>query len=183
MAETTIASLEDVRNAGNISQKVDAGTLQFYLDFTSFFLREIIGITRYNQAVAGSLSPSYNNVKLKIAEAMLAVGFSLPAVGVSIAEQGMLRSFSTGGRGGELETVSFTKEIMELANTFISTGHAMIPSSYISADAYKQVWYNVVMRVFPGLDEIPTMGTIASYAESLLKYERGDQSYDPTKEG
>lgn len=183
MAVDTIASVADVRAAGNISQKAGSDTLEFYLEFTSFFLRQILGETRYDQAVAGSLSPSYNNTKLKISEALLTVGFSLPAIGVSIAEQGMLRSFSTGGRGGELETVSFTKEILELANSFISTGHAMIPSDYISAEDYKNVWYNVVMRVFPGLDEIPTMATIASYGEDLLKEARGDQSYDPTKEG
>jgi len=179
----TIASLDDVRSAGNFSKKVAEGTLTFYLNFTSFWLKLTIGEANYEKALAGTLDPTSYNEKLKYAEALLTVSYALPAVGVSIAESGMLKTASVGGRGGEQELVSFTREILALAANFSYMAHCMIPESLITNKKYKEIWFEVIQRVFPGLDEFPTVAMIASDEESLIQAARGDKKYVPGEDG
>lgn len=179
----TIASLEDVRNAGNFSKKVFDDSLTFYLNFTSFWLNLMIGEPNYNKAIAGTLSPTSFNERLRYAEALLAVSYCLPALGVNVAESGMLKTASVGGRGGEQELVSFTREILALAANFSYMAHSMIPDSLITNEKYKEVWFEVTQRVFPGLDEFPTVALIASAEEGLIKEARGDKAYEPREDG
>lgn len=179
----TIASLADVRNAGNFSKKVTEETLAFYLNFTSFWLKLTIGEANYAKAVAGTLDPASYNEKLKYAEALLAVSYALPAIGVNVAESGMLRTASVGGRGGEQELVSFTREILALAANFSYMANTIIPESLITNKRYKEVWFEVVQRVFPGLDEFPTVAMIGSLEEGLIKDARGDKKYVPGEDG
>jgi len=179
----TIASLSDVRDAGNFSKKIENGCLTFYLNFTSFWLKLMIGEPNYEKAIAGTLSPTSFNERLKYAEALLAVSYALPSIGVNIAEAGMLKTASVGGRGGEQELVSFTREILALAANFSYMAHSMIPDSLITNKKYKEVWFEVVQRVFPGLDEFPTVAMIASTEEELIKAARGDKTYVPKEDG
>ena len=179
----TIASLDDVRNAGNFSQKVTEGSLTFYLNFTSFWLKLTIGEANYAKALAGTLDPASYNEKLKYAEALLTVSYALPSIGVNVAESGMLKTASVGGRGGEQELVSFTREILALATNFSYMANTMIPDSLIINKRYKEVWFEVVQRVFPGLDEFPTVAMIGSLEESLIKDARGDKTYVPKEDG
>jgi len=172
----TIASIADVRNAGNYSGKVREDSLTFYLNLSSFFLKEMIGQENYEKAVSGSL-PGDDNEKLKIVEALMAVGFSLPAIATVVAETGALRTVSVGGRGGELEVVSFSREITLLASHFFNLAHLIIPSVYIVSENYEQIWHDVIQRVFPGLDETPTVAPIHSYAEGVIKEARGDERF------
>jgi hypothetical protein len=178
----TIASLEDVRNAGNFSKKIENACLTFYLTFTSFWLKLMIGEPNYDKAVAGTLDPITFNERLKYAEALLAVSYALPSIGVNIAEAGMLKTASVGGRGGEQELVSFTREILALATNFSYMAHSMIPDSLISNKKYKEIWFEVTQRVFPGLDEFPTVAMIASTEEELIKAARGDKKYVPEED-
>lgn len=176
----SLTTTDEVRYAGNFSKKITEETLAFYLNFVGFLLQQMIGKAIYDKAAASLLSPAEDNTKLKLAEALLTVSYSLPAVGIAIAETGMLRTQAVGGRGGELETVSFAREIEELAAHFARLAFAMIPEQYLSDNA-KQVWFSVAQRVFPGLDEMPTMATIHSTAEALIQDERGDEQYNPNE--
>lgn len=179
----TIASLDNVRSAGNFSKKITNESLTFYLNFTSFWLQQTIGESNYAKAITGTLDPVSYNEKLKYAEALLTVSYALPAVGVNVAESGMLKTASVGGRGGEQELVSFTREILALAANFSYMAHCMIPVSLIVNAKYKEVWFQVVQRVFPGLDEFPTVAMIASDEEGLIQTARGDKAYVPEEDG
>lgn len=178
----TISSLDDVRNAGNFSKKVTDDSLTFYLNFTSFWLKLMIGEPNYAKALAGSLVPGSFNERLRYAEALLTVSYALPAIGVNVAESGMLRTASVGGRGGEQELVSFTREILALATNFSYMAYSMIPDSLISNKKYKEIWFEVTQRVFPGLDEFPTVALLGSLEETLIKDARGDKSYVPSED-
>jgi len=180
---TSIASKTDVQNAGNFSQKVSDATLDFYLEFTSFYMEMMLGSTTYAAAVAGTLTPAADVTKLKMSEALLTVSFALPAVGITVAEAGMLRTQAVGGRGGELEVVSFVKELKDLALHFATIGLNLIPETYVQSDKFKPVWFSVIQRVFPGLDEMPTMATIHSDAEATIQDARGDEEYTPGETG
>ena len=179
----TIASLDDVRNAGNFSKKLTDGSLIFYLNFTSFWLKLAIGEANYDKAIAGTLEPEIYNEKLKYAEALLTVSYALPAIGVNVAESGMLRTASVGGRGGEQELVSFTREILALASNFSYMANCMIPECLITSAKFKEFWFEVTQRVFPGLDEFPTVAMISSDEEALIKAARGDKTYVPKEDG
>lgn len=174
----TLATIDDVRHAGNVSKRVDAETLTFYLQFSSKLMRDLLTTAVYTKALAGTL-PADDIFLLKMSEALYTVGYCLPAIGTIVAEQGVLRTASVGGRGGELEAVSFVKELSLLAAHFISLAHVLIPSRYVSDARFEEGWYQVIGRVFPGLDEMPTMAPIFSYAEELLKEARGDKIFNP----
>lgn len=172
---STIATVDNVRHAGNFSEKVSEDVLDFYLTLTSYLFKELIGSSNYAKAVAGSLSGDDND-KLKKAEALMTVGMALPAISTASAEAGILRSFSVGSRG-ELEVVSFVKEVEVLAAAFLNMS-IQLAGSYVSNISYDSVWSNVVMRMFPSLDEMPTVALIGSEAEAVLKKTRGDVTYD-----
>ncbi|MBA7633306.1 hypothetical protein ES703_40870 [subsurface metagenome] len=72
---------------------------------------------------------------------------------------------------------------MALAANFSYMAHSMIPDSLITNKKYKEVWFEVVQRVFPGLDEFPTVAMIASTEEELIKAARGDKTYVPKEDG
>lgn len=174
----TIANVEKVRWAGGFDAKVSADTIQFYLDLTSILFREMIGDENYDKAVAGTLT-ALDNLRLEKAEALMAVAFSVPALATPIGQTGMVRMERV-GVGGNIEVFSFTREVMNYAANFMNMGRRMIPEAYIlDSEAYKEVWSEVVLRVFPGLDELPTQATIASEAEVLLQDARGDRAYFP----
>jgi len=59
----------------------------------------------------------------------------------------------------------------------------MIPESLITNKRYKEVWFEVIQRVFPGLDEFPTVAMVASDEEALIKTARGDKKYVPEEDG
>jgi len=176
---TTIATIADMKNAGNLGARIDDDCLTFYLELVSYMLRRMLGDTNYDAAVAGTLDPAIHNDMIKKAEALMATGFALPALGTKIVETGMLKIQSVGSRGGEIQVASFAKEVMELAANFINMGQHIIPDDYIVADEYKTVWYQVMQRVFPALDELPTMARMHSAAEAAIKRERGDKIYEP----
>ncbi len=178
-----LASQDNVRAAGNFGKKISNESLAFYLEFTSFHLHMVVGDTTYAKAEAGTLSPEEFNTKLKYAEALLTVSFALPALAVQIAESGMLRTASVGGRGGDQELVSFTREVLALASNFAHMGNMMIPESLITDKKFKEAWFEVIQRVFPGLDEYPTVAIIASDEEALIKSARGDKLYVPEEDG
>lgn len=178
-----LASQDNVRAAGNFGKKISNESLAFYLEFTSFHLHMVIGDTTYAKAEAGTLTPVEFNTKLKYAEALLTVSFALPALAVQIAESGMLRTASVGGRGGDQELVSFTREVLALASNFAHMGNMMIPESLITDAKFKEAWFEVIQRVFPGLDEYPTVAIIASDEEALIKNARGDKLYVPEEDG
>ncbi len=181
MAEIeTLATVDDVRNAGNISKRVEDVVIFFYLRFSSKLMKDLLTEAVYAKALDKSLTPSGDIYLLMMAEALYTVGYCLPAIGTVIAEQGVLRTTSVGGRGGELEAVSFVKELSLLSAHFLSLAHVLIPSTYVSDDRFEGGWYQVIGRVFPGLDEMPTMAPIFSYAEYLLKEARGDVQYEPS---
>jgi len=172
----TIATITDMRHAGNLGGRVSTDSLTFYLDLTSYIFREMISDTTYDKARNGQLDGNDNDM-LKKAEALLAVGFSLPAIATHIVETGMLKIQTVGSRGGDLEAVSFAKEVMELAANFLNMAQHVIPTKYVVSDSYKKVWFEVVQRVFPALDEMPTIAQIGSYAEGVIQKERGDEVY------
>jgi len=178
-----LASLDNVRAAGNFGKRISDESLKFYLQFTSYHLQRVVGESNYTDAEAGTLTPASYNTKLMYAEALLTVSFALPALGVRVAESGMLRTTSVGGRGGEQELVSFTREILALASNFAHMGNILIPESLITDAKFKEVWYEVIQRVFPGLDEFPTVALLHSDEEALIKTARGDKTYVPEEDG
>lgn len=178
-----LATVDNVRAAGNFGKRIEEASLKFYLQFTSFHLHGVVGDDNYTKAEAGTLVPVEFNTKLKYAEALLTVSFALPALGVRVAESGMLRTTSVGGRGGEQELVSFTRELLALASNFAHMGNIMIPESLITDKKFKEVWFAVIQRVFPGLDEFPTVALLASDEEALIKTARGDKTYVPEEDG
>ena len=169
----TLATVDDVRHAGNYSERVDSKVLEFYLELTSFLFKEMIGEANYANAFAGAIV-ELDVVRLKRAEALLAVGFSLPAISSPTTQSGTLRTLTI-GRTGQVETASFTKEVMELAANFINMGRALIPSKYYIGDEAAAIWSTVFQKVFPGLDELPTQATIFSAAEAIIQEARGDE--------
>lgn len=171
MAET-VASVEDVRRAGNISDRVDVEVLQFYLEIASTLFSQMVGITVYAEAVADPPTLDEDILgKFKKSEALMVVGLVLPALAMSPEERGLLQVVSHGA-GGQLEKFSFVKEVQELATTFMNLSQ-QLSQDYIIEKGYENVWHKVIMRMFPSLDEIPTVGMIKSEEEALLQAQRG----------
>lgn len=171
MAET-IASIEDVKLAGNISARVDNGTVQFYLEIASTLFARMVGLSVYAEAI--TTPPTLDSLVVRSfmkSEALMAVGLVLPALAMSPEERGLLQVISHGA-GGQLEKFSFVKEVQELAATFMNLAQ-QISQAYIIEEGYELVWHQVIMRMFPSLDEIPTVGMIGSEAEALLQAKRG----------
>lgn len=178
MAWKTLASVEEVRQAGNYSDRISSESVTFYLEISSYVLSAMIGSTNYGLAKVEGLDEPYNDM-LKKAEACMAVSFSLPAVGIKTSEMGIIKQMAM-ARGGEFQNVSFAKEIMELASAFMSMANFLIPDALIQdADAYGLVWYHIVQTLFPSLDEFPTRGTIRSVQEEIIQEERGSEDYVP----
>ena len=178
MAWATLASVEDVRIAGNLSGRILEDSLRFYLEIASYYLSGMIGSDNYDAARKETLDAPYNDM-LRKAEACMAVSFALPAVGVKTTEQGIVKQMAM-ARGGEYQNMSFAKEIRELAESFMSMANFLIPTELIAdTDAYNLVWYHIVQTVFPGLDEFPTRGTMHSAAEEVIQEARGTESYVP----
>lgn len=260
MALNTLIAADDVKVAGNLSDRVKEATILFYIEIASLLFREMVGTTVYQKAAgeyipcgsdwtsegsdafsctcndatmnkvtddgdvltkksslgdvqtnAGSwfldttakklyvhatgsdvLTDFYLTVfivrfvgyldsdvitRLKKAEALMTVSFALPAIGMVAGEQGILSALSL-GTGGKMEVMSYAKEIMELAGAFMNLA-IRIASGYLITEKYKEVWYHVILRMFPSLDEMPTVATIDSEDEMLLKYYRGDVAYEP----
>lgn len=170
----TIASVDDVRKAGNISERVDVEILQFYLDIASLSFCEMIGSVVYDEALKDVPTVDAKILKkFKITEALMTVGFILPCLSMQPEERGILSVISHGA-GGQLEKWSFVKEITELAATFMNLAY-QISGEYISTEGYEGVWSQVIMRMFPSLDEMPTVAPIASANEVLIKIRRGDE--------
>lgn len=260
MALNTLVAASDVKTAGNLSDRIDAETLVFYIEIASLLFREMIGATVYQKA-AGEYLPcgsdwtdegtttysivcnevklnkvtddgvaltekdSVGNVqsnagswyldttakklyihatdsdnlsdvfiaifivkfagyldaevltRLKKAEALMTVSFALPAISMVAGEQGVLSALSL-GTGGQMEVMSYAKEIMELAGAFMNLA-IRVTSGYLITEKYQEVWHHVILRMFPSLDEMPTVATIKSEDETLLKYYRGDVAYEP----
>jgi len=176
----TIASVDDVRRAGNISDRIDVGILQFYLDIASISLSEMVGSTIYEEAIKDSSTLEAKALKrLMITEALMTVGFILPCLAMQPEERGILSVISHGA-GGQLEKWSYVKEVNELAATFLNLAY-QISSEYISTEGYEGVWSQVIMRMFPSLDEMPTVAPIASEEEILIKIRRGDEVVLPNQ--
>lgn len=172
----TIASIDDVRKAGNISEGIDNTILQFYLDIASILFRDMITEAIYTEALADP--PTFTEIalkRLKITEAMMTVGLILPCLAMQPEERGILSVISHGA-GGQLEKWSFAKEVEALAATFMNLGY-QISGEYITEEGYEAVWSEVVMRMFPSLDETPTVAPMHSADEILIKLRRGDKIY------
>lgn len=181
MAESkSIASVEDVRRAGNISDRVDKNVLQFYLDIASILFSQMVGSDVYDAAI-GRTEESEVIRKFKKSEALMTVGIALPAITMGPEERGMLSVISHGA-GGQLEKFSFVKEVQELAATFLNLSQ-QISAGYIIEEGYENVWHNVVARMFPALDEMPTVATIKSADEKLIQYLRGETTFYPGIDG
>jgi len=171
MAET-IASVEDVKQAGNISERVDIKIIQFYLEIASTLFSRMVGVSVYAEAI--SATPTLDSAVIKSfmkSEALMTVGLVLPALAMSPEERGLLQVISHGA-GGQLEKYSFVKEVQELATTFMNLAQ-QISQAYIIQEGYEHVWSKVIMRMYPSLDEMPTVGMIASEEEALLQARRG----------
>ena len=171
MAET-IASVEDVKRAGNISERIDIDVIQFYLEIASMLFAKMIGETVYAQAI--STPPTLDSSVVKAfakSEALMTVGLVLPSLAMSPEERGLLQVISHGA-GGQLEKFSFVKEVQELAATFMNLAQ-QISQAYIIEEGYELVWHKVIMRMFPSLDELPTQGMIKSEDEAILQAARG----------
>lgn len=176
MAWSTLASADDVKHAGNLSDRILEDSIRFYLDIASYFLSGMIGMTNYAAARAGTLEEPLNDMLTK-AEACMAVSFALPAVGVKTTEQGLVKQMAM-ARGGEFQQMSFAKEIRELQESFMAMANFLIPAEMIEDEAsYNAVWYHIVQTVFPGLDEFPTRATIRSTAEETIQEARGSEAY------
>ena len=104
-------------------------------------------------------------------EALMAVGLVLPALAMSPEERGLLQVISHGATG-QLEKFSFVKEVQELATTFMNLAQ-QISQDFIIQEGYEYVWHKVIMRMFPSLDEMPTVAMIKSENEALLQARRG----------
>lgn len=177
MAITTLATETDVRNAGNYSDRVPAGVVNFYLELTSFLFRELIGDDNYTQAQENGSLEEMVKMRLLKAEALLTVGISLPAASAPTTQAGTLQSFNI-GRTVDIEVKSITKEIMDLAANYIILAKSLIPEELITEEGSQTVWYKVYQRVFPSLSEMPTTADMHSEAEALIKEARGDESYE-----
>lgn len=177
MAEfLTLTTVDEVRNAGNIDIKIPEPIITFYLNFSSIMLKEIIGDENYAKALANQLE-GFDNDKLRMAEALMAVGVALPALANPTVIAGTTRTTRV-GVGGETEVFSFTKEITSMASYFLQLGKNLVPSALVQdTETFGAIWSSTIMRVFPGIDEIPTVATIASDVEELLKDDRGDSDY------
>jgi hypothetical protein len=174
----TIASIDDVRLAGNISDRIEEDILKFYLDIASILFSEMITDTVYQEALANPATLSATVLKkLMITEAMMTVGLVIPCLAMQPEERGFLSVISQGA-GGQLEKWSYVKEVQELAATFMNLGY-QISGEYITTEGYETVWAEVVMRMFPSLDEIPTAAPIHSADEILIKIARGDEMFYP----
>lgn len=174
----TIASIDDVKKAGNIAEGIDKEILQFYLDIASILFSEMITDTVYQEALADPATLDAIVLKrFMITESMMTVGLILPCLAMQPEERGILSVISQGA-GGQLEKWSFVKEVEALAAVFMNLGY-QISSTYITTEGYEAVWSEVVMRMFPSLDEIPTVAPIHSADEILIKIRRGDKMYYP----
>lgn len=182
MAWTTLSSEQGVRFAGNISERVPDETLRFYLEIASYFLYAMIGSDNYASARGDDLDAPANDMLTK-AESMIAVSFALPAVALHFSEMGAVKQMAM-ARGGEYQTMSFAKEIQEIASSYMILARSMIPATYLVDDEkYKTMWHNVAMMVFPGLNEYPTRGSMHSWAEVVIQEARGDELYVEEQEG
>jgi hypothetical protein len=176
----TIASIDDIRHAGNISSRVEDEILNFYLDISSILFSEMVGSTVYLEAIGDP--PTLTAIalkKLKISEALMTVGLILPCLSMQPEERGILSVISQGA-AGQLEKWSFVKEIDALAATFINLAY-QISGEFITAEGYETVWSEVIMRMFPSLDEMPTVAPIHSDEEILIKIRRGDEVVTPSQ--
>lgn len=183
MTWISLASVDDVRFAGNISEKVEEQTIRFYLQLASYFMYAMIGSDNYVDALkgTGSCIPPVDDM-LKKAEALVAVSFALPSVSLHLSEMGAVKQMAM-ARGGEYQAMSYAKEIQEMAASYMTLARVLIPDSLIISENYAAIWSHVAMVVFPSLDEYPTRATIHSWAETLLQEARGDEVYDGTREG
>lgn len=184
MAESkSLASIEDVKRAGNISDRVSTETLQFYLEIASMLFSEMVGSTVYAAALSRDESQTESSIirKFKKSEALMTVGLALPALAMMPEERGLLSVISHGA-GGQIEKYSFVKEVQELAATFLNLAQ-QISAGFIVEEGYENVWYNVIQRMFPALDEMPTVATIKSVDEELIQYLRGEITFYPGIEG
>lgn len=176
MALQTLVTADDVKTAGNLSSRASNATILFYVEIASLIFREMIGTTVYANAIAGTLEADVL-LRLKKSETLMTIAFALPAIGMVAGEQGVLSALSL-GTGGQMEVMSYAKEITELAGAFMNLA-IRVASGYLITEMYQQVWHHVILRMFPSLDEMPTVATIASEDEMLLKYYRGDEAYKP----
>lgn len=178
MAWATLATEEDVLQAGNFSDRISSESVTFYLRIGSYFVSGVIGATNYLSAKKQELDEPYNDM-LRKAEACVAVSFALPALAVKTSEMGMVKQMAM-ARGGEYQSMSFAKEIQELAGAFMALAYFLIPSSLIQdAESYGQVWHHTFQVLFPTMDEFPTRATIHSYSEGLIQTARGFDEYIP----
>jgi hypothetical protein len=177
MAITTLATETDVRNAGNFSDRVSNGVITFYLELTSFLMRDMIGDTNYEAAFQGGGLSDENKLRLQKAEALMTVGMSLPAVAAPTTQAGTLQSFNI-GRTVDIEVKSIAKEIMEMAANFITLAKGIIPPGMITDEGQEDVWCKVYMKVFPSLSEMPTVADMHSTAEAVIQEARGDELID-----
>jgi len=171
----TIANVDMVRWAGGIDSRVNEECLKFYLKLTSHLFREMIGDTNYDAVLNGTVATDVIS-RIESAEALLTVGFAYPAIAAPVGEVGLVRNMRV-GVGGQVEIFSPSKEIMAMAANFINMAKSLIPTVYFQAETASGIWHTVVMNVFPGVSEIPTVGDIHSYEEEVIKTERGDRDY------
>lgn len=169
---STLATEEDVRAAGNFSSNVPTKTLTFYLELCDYFILEMIGADNY----AGTELSEISIDRIKKAEALMTVALALPAISTVTATQGIARTMTMGGSGGSLEVVSFVKEINDLATTFLTMSQQLLAEFVIDEEKDSSIWSSVIMRMFPGLSEMPTVGDMHSVEEERLKLLRGDEA-------
>ena len=180
MALKTISLVEDIQNAGNLSKRIDDKVIIFYQELASYYLRDMLTDTVYDAVLNGTGSlTDIQRDKIKKSEAMITVAFCLPALAVATSAQGINRIVSLGS-SGTMEYLSYAKEISELASVFLNAGLQLIVA-WVEEDKYKSVWSEVILRMFPSLDEMPTVAMVGSEAEALLKSARGDVAYEPSQ--
>jgi len=170
----TLATQDDVKNAGNFSDRVPVGVISFYLELTSFLFQELIGEANYDDAKDDGSFTEAVKLRLRKAEALLTVGISLPAVSSPTTQSGTLQSFNI-GRTVDIEVKSVTKEIMDMAANFITIARSLIPSELITTEGGQAVWCKVYQRVFPSLSETPTVADMHSDAEATIQEARGEE--------
>ena len=175
MAWATLASVDDVRNAGNLGDRIAEGTIRFYLQTASYFMVGLVGTDNYGEALSDTLDAPDND-RLRKAEACMAVSFAMPAIGVHLSEMGMIKQMAM-ARGGEYMGQSFAREISELAASFMNMAQFLITSDYVTEERYNLVWHHIVQNMFPALDEHPTRAPIKSYAEGVIQDARGTDDY------
>ena len=174
---TTLATLQDCQSAGNLNKRIDEAVILFYLDLASGFMEELLSPEVYALALTTSHTGYTDKEVSRMvkAEALTTVAFCLPALAMVTAIQGVARTTSMGG-GGYIEYLSYTKEITELANSFLSMAQQLI-GIYVSSSVFTTVWSNVVMNMFPSMSEMPTVADIGSDYERLIQIARGDVPY------